>query len=212
MFHRTVVPTFTVTNAGLKTSPGVKMSTVVVPGSSFGCVGALSPEHADRSTHVIPANTSDRIVKPQRVGFPWKTLAAIGMLWLGACAGESATGPSTPVTPEGSFTLSTIDSKVLPFSMFADTGYTLEVLSGSLTVTPDHRWVSRMTTRETVAGNVSTYSDSTFGTWSATQGSTTASLLNTETNVISNATWTSTDITVTDVDGGVTRRILYLRN
>lgn len=212
MFQRTVVPTLTVTKAGLNTSPGVNTSTVVVPGSSFGCVGELSPPHAERSAHVIPANNSDRMVKPQRVGFPWKTLAAIGMLWLGACAGESATGPSIPVTPEGSFTLSTIDSKVLPYSMFADTGYTLEVMSGTLSVTPDHKWVSRMTTRETVAGNVSTYSDSAFGTWSASQGSTTASLLNAETSVISNATWTSTDITITDVNSGVTRRILYLRN
>lgn len=140
------------------------------------------------------------------------TLAAAGMLWLGGCAGESATGPSTPVTPEGSFTLSTIDSRVLPYSMFADTGYTLEVTSGTLSITPNQRWVARMTTRETVAGNVSTYSDSSFGTWSATQGSTTAALLNAETNVISNATWTLTDITVTDVNSGVTRQIRYLRN
>jgi hypothetical protein len=162
--------------------------------------------------HVTPANISDRIMTPLRMEFPLKTLAAIGMLWLGACAGESATEPSVPETPDGSFTLSTIDSKALPYQMFADTGYALEVTSGTLSITPNHRWVARTTTRETVAGNVSTYTDSAFGTWSTTQGSTTASLLNAETSVISNATWTLTDITVTDVTAGVTRRILYLRN
>ncbi len=212
MFQRTVVPTFTVTNAGLNTNPGVKTSTVVVPGSLIGCVGALSPPHAERRAHMAPANISDRMVKPLRVGFPWKTLVAMGMLWLGACASESATGPSTPATPEGSFSLSMIDTKALPYSMFADTGYALDVMSGSLSITPDRKWVSRMTTRETVAGNVSTYSDSTFGTWSAVQGSTSASLLNAETNVISTATWTIGDITVNDVTNGVTRRILYRRN
>lgn len=215
MFQRTVVPTFTVRNAGLNTNPGVNTSTVVVPGSLIGCVGELSPPHAERRAHVTPANISDRMVKPLRIGFPWKTLVAIGMLWLGACSGESATGPSTPVppaTPDGSFTLSMIDSRALPYSMFADTGYTLEVTGGTLSLTPDRKWVSRMTTRETVAGNVSTYSDSTFGTWSMSPGATTASLLNTETNVISNATWTVTDLTVTDVTNGVTRRILYRRN
>lgn len=212
MFQRTVVPTFTVRNAGLNTNPGVNTSTVVVPGSLIGCVGELSPPHAERRAHVTPANISDRMVKPLRVGFPWKTLVAMGMLWLGACASESATGPSTPVTPEGSFSLSMIDTKALPYSMFADTGYALDVMSGSLSITPDRKWVSRMTTRETVAGNVSTYSDSAFGTWSTVQGSTSASLLNAETNVISTATWTITDITITDVTNGVTRRILYRRN
>lgn len=212
MFQRTVVPTFTVRNAGLNTNPGVNTSTVVVAGSLIGCVGELSPPHAERRAHVTPTNISDRMVKPLRIGFPWKTLVAIGMLWLGACASESATGPSTPSTPEGSFSLSMIDTKALPYSMFADTGYALDVMSGSLSITPDRKWVSRMTTRETVAGNVSTYSDSAFGTWSTVQGSTSASLLNAETNVISAATWTSTDITVTDVTNGVTRRILYRRN
>jgi len=212
MFQRTVVPTFTVRNAGLNTNPGVNTSTVVVPGSLIGCVGELSPPHAERRAHVTPANISDRMVKPLRVGFPWKTFVAMGMLWLGACASESATGPSTPATPEGSFSLSMIDTKALPYSMFADTGYALDVMSGSLSITPDRKWVSRMTTRETVAGNVSTYSDSAFGTWSTVQGSTSASLLNAETNVISTATWTISDITVTDVTNGVTRRILYRRN
>jgi hypothetical protein len=151
--------------------------------------------------------TRNRIKAPGR--YTGKTLVILGTLFLLAC-GDSSTGPNTGNSPQGEFTLNTIESKALPYMMYSDTGYTLEITSGSLSIKSDGKWVSKITSRETVDGFVSTYSDSTFGTW--TQSSGTMALLNTESSVTSNATWTSTDVTVTEVDGTVSRKISYRRN
>lgn len=155
-----------------------------------------------------------------RIGELWWNAAAVAVLAITlttACSkGDSVTGPAPapppPATPVGSYTLSTIDAKALPYTMFADTGYTLEVTSGTLSIATTGKWVSKIVTRETVAGNVSTYTDSTFGNWTVPAGSTIAVMTNVETGVTSNATWTAIDVTVNDVDGTVTRKIVYRRN
>lgn len=140
-------------------------------------------------------------------------LAVLAVTLTTACGkGEGATGPVTPATPEGSYTLQTIDAKAMPYAMYAETDYNLDVMSGTLSVTSNGRWVAKTVTRETIAGNVSTYSDSTFGTWSVPAGTKIAAFINTETSVTSNATWTATDVTVNDVDGSITRKLVYKRN
>lgn len=140
------------------------------------------------------------------------TLAMLGTLLQACGKGDSGgTGPNNPpATPAGNYTLNQIDSNTLPYKMYADTGYTLEVMSGSIAINANGKWVSKLTTRETVAGYASTYNDSTFGTWTAANGS--ASLTNAETTVISTATWTSADVTVSEVDGSKTRKIVYKKN
>lgn len=135
------------------------------------------------------------------------------MLAVTACSkSDGPTAAVAPATPEGAYTLSTIDAKTLPYTMYADTGYTLEVTSGTLSVTAGGRWVSKIVTRETVAGFASTYSDSTFGTWALPGNSKTAVFTNAETKATSNATWTATDISIDDNDGTTTRRLVYRRN
>jgi hypothetical protein len=130
-----------------------------------------------------------------------------------ACGkGEGTTGPSAPATPVGSYALQTIDAKAMPYAMYSETDYALDVMSGTLSVTTNGKWVAKTVTRETVAGIVSTYSDSTFGTWTVPAGAKIAAFINTETNVTSNATWTATDVTVDDVDGTITRKVVYKRN
>lgn len=141
-------------------------------------------------------------------------VAAGAVLAITAACGKSdgPTGPSVPATPVGTYSLSTIDAKAMPYTMYADTGYTLVIQSGTLSVTAGGRWVSKIVQVETVAGFPSTYSDSTFGTWSQPVGTTSAVFTNTETKVTSTVSWTSGDITVNDVDGSTTRRVLYKRN
>jgi hypothetical protein len=96
--------------------------------------------------------------------------------------------------------------------MYTEPDYTLEVISGTLSVTAHGKWVSKSVARETVAGNISTYSDSTFGTWSLLAGATMAAFVNTETTITSNATWTAAEVTVNEVYGTVTRKLVYKRN
>ena len=146
----------------------------------------------------------------------WCIAAACAVLTVTACSkGDSVTGPGTtppPATPVGTYTLSTIDAKAMPYTIYSDTGYTLQLSSGTLSVTTGGRWVSKVVSKETVAGNVSTYTDSTFGTWALGSAATTAVFTNGETNVTSTVTWTAADVTVNDVDGTVTRKILYKKN
>jgi hypothetical protein len=212
MLNRTVLPTEMVRNEGLNTSPGVNTSTVMAP-LVPGDVGAAfsPPEHAAVRRMPVMSHRA-RIRMPQL----WRVAACLAVLAVTACSkGEGATGPSIPATPQGDYTLRTIDTKALPYTMFADTGYTLEIQSGTLTVTSGGRWVSRIVQRETVAGYVSTYADSTFGTWALPTGSTapgSATFVNAETNASTTVTWTATDITVDDKDGTTTRRVVYRRN
>jgi hypothetical protein len=142
--------------------------------------------------------------------------AVLAVTAMSACSkGEGTTGPAVtppPATPVGTYTLSSIDAKSMPYMMYSDTGYTLELSSGTLSVTTGGRWVSKVVSKETVAGNVSTYTDSTFGTWALGTAATTAVFTNTETSSTSTVTWTAKDVTVNDVDGTVTRKILYKKN
>jgi hypothetical protein len=150
----------------------------------------------------------DRIRSPRRTGFRWKTLIALGTL-LQACGGGD--GPSgVPATPQGEYTLNMIEQKALPYAWYTEPDYSLEVTAGSISIKADGKWVAKITSRETVAGFVSTYNDSTFGTWTSANG--TASLTNAESSTISSATWTGADVTVTDVEGTTTRKILYRKN
>ncbi len=148
----------------------------------------------------------------------WLTLGVAAVLAVTvACSGDGVTGPGSneppaPATPVGVYTLSTVDAKTLPWTMFADTGYTLEIQSGTLDISANGKWVSKVTSRETVAGFVSIYNDSTFGTWTVATGSKTAVLTNAETNQTSNATWTATKATVVQLDGATSHTIVYTKN
>lgn len=234
MLNRTTVPTATVRNAGLNESPGVKTSSVGAPVSPGDVGASLPPEQPEARTMAtnptnfrmntlrsltMPQNEEYRTVRPfvpaaRRVPF-WMTLAAVVALSTAACSkGDGVTGPANtaPPTPAGAYTLTTVDAKALPWTMYADTGYTLEVQSATLAITADGKWVSKVVSRETVAGFVSIYNDSTFGTWTATASTKTAVLTNAETATTSSATWTATGVTVSQLDGATMHSFAYTRN
>jgi hypothetical protein len=103
------------------------------------------------------------------------TLLVIVAGTLGACGGgDSGTepdGPGDPTTPaSGTFALSTIDTKALPFAVLSDTFYKLEVTAGGAILDTNGTFVLPLTTRETVAGHASIYVDTTTGTWTQNAG------------------------------------------
>lgn len=223
MLNRTVPPTEIVTNAGLNARPGVKTSTVVAGGSPPpGAVGESPPPPQPEAIAMttMPAITRRRMTSS--LALHRVTLAAVTALTLAACSGgDKVTGPSetpAPATPTGAYTLTTVDAKGLPWTMYAVTGYTLEIQSATLSVTADGKWVSKSVTRETVDSFVSTYTDSTFGTWTATAGTassaTTKSAVftNAETSQTSSITWTAAGLTVQQLDGATTHAYAYKRN
>jgi hypothetical protein len=128
----------------------------------------------------------------------------------GACGGsDSPSGPATPKTPDGSYNISTVNGKGLPVAIFSDTNYTYEVTSGSLALTTDGKFSIVTTFRQTIPGNISTFVDSTGGTWVLT--GTSVTLTNGSDGSTDTATWANGQLTFTETDGKNTDTYVYAR-
>jgi len=96
-----------------------------------------------------------------------RTLAvALVATILAACGSDAPSGPSTATSPEGNYTISTINGKALPAAIFSDTGgFKIEVMTGTLAVQTGGKYSVVTNYRQTIAGIVSNYVDSSGGNW-----------------------------------------------
>jgi hypothetical protein len=145
----------------------------------------------------------------------WKILAIA--LVIAACGGDS--GPTNPggggqtsSTPTGSYDISTVNAKALPFTVFSDTGgYKWEVTAGSFGLTADGKYTAKWTFRQTIGGRVDTFIDSTFGTW-ALSGTTVNFTNAQDANANDKAEWSNTGkLTFTEIEGTATNTYVYLK-
>ena len=139
-----------------------------------------------------------------------RSTAAFGLVvlaTLAACGGESATGPNSSTTPVGAYTMTTLNGKALPASLYADGTYNFEVTAGKLTLTNDGKFLAITTTRQTVPGNVETFVDTVGGTWVLT--GTTVALTDLSDGSTVNSAWANGTLTMSETDGGVTTTIVY---
>lgn len=107
-----------------------------------------------------------------------KLLATAALVTLAACSSDSPAGPVTPVPSAndpvaGAFTLTTVNAMALPFTLFNDSGFVLEITASTMAMQAGGQFVMAMTTRETVAGFPSTFADTTRGTWTQNAGAVT---------------------------------------
>ena len=154
--------------------------------------------------HTLSRLTIDRA---RRSGF---VLAFASLAALAACASDSSTGPSgpaVPTTPVGSYTITTINGKGLPVALFAEASYTYEVTNGTLALTSGGKYSVVTTFRQTLPGSVSTFVDSTGGTW--VQTGTNIQLTNGQDGSLDTATWDKGILTFVEVDGKVTTTYVY---
>jgi len=126
-----------------------------------------------------------------------------------ACGGDSPSAPATPKTPDGSYTISTVNGKSLPVAIFADTNYTYEVMSGSLVLTTDGKYSVVTKFRQTIPGNVSIFPDSTGGTW--VLSGTSITFTNNDDKSTDTASWANGQLTFTEVDGKTTTTYVYAK-
>ena len=138
-----------------------------------------------------------------------RTLAvALVAIALAACGGDSPSGPSTATSPEGNYTISTINGKGVPMAVFSDTGgYKLEVLTGTLGVQTGGKYSVVTNYRQTIAGIVSTYSDSSGGNWLQT-GTTVAFTDGSDGSKVQ-ATWSNTGTLTLQVSDSPVVTIVY---
>jgi hypothetical protein len=147
------------------------------------------------------------IDRARRSGF---VLAFASLAALAACGSDSSTGPSgpaVPTTPVGSYTITTINGKGLPVALFAEASYTYEVTNGTLALTSGGKYSVVTTFRQTLPGSVSTFVDSTGGTW--VQTGTNIQLTNGQDGSLDTATWDKGILTFVEVDGKVTTTYVY---
>lgn len=124
---------------------------------------------------------------------------------LAACGSDSSgtTGPggNTQKTPDGSYSISTINSGALPAAIFSDTGgFKLEVMSGTITLTTSGTYSIVTNFRETLPGVLDTYSDSTGGTW--TLSGTTVQFTDGSDGSKDQATWSNGQLTFIEPGAG----------
>lgn len=155
--------------------------------------------------HAVFGRTTDRV----------RTLAAVlALATLAACGGDASSGstnpppPTTYTNPAGSYDVSTINAKALPVAIFSGDAYTYEVMSGSLVLTADGKFSLKQTFRQTVAGKIDTFVDSTGGTW--VLNGTTVNFSNGQDGSTDKADWANTgSLTFVETDGTASDTYVY---
>ena len=140
---------------------------------------------------------------------------AFGAALAVACGSDS--GPTDPggnpttnnPTAVGSYSISTVNGKALPVSVFAEGPYTYEVTSGTIGLTNDGKYTLVTNFKQTIPGNVSLYTDSTFGTWS--QSGAQISFTDGQDGSKGTGTWVGTQLTIAVVDANVTTTFVYTK-
>jgi hypothetical protein len=92
-----------------------------------------------------------------------------------ACSESTSTGPVEPEPSgndpvAGTFTLATVNALALPFTLFNDSGFRLEIAGSTMALQAGGQFVMVTTTRETVVDFPTDFVDTTRGTWSQNAG------------------------------------------
>jgi hypothetical protein len=145
-----------------------------------------------------------------------RALMLVGAIALVACGGDSSgtgpTGGQTFSSPVGSYDISTVNAKALPFTIASDTGgYKWEITSGSFGLTSDGKYTAKWTFRQTILGKVDLFTDSTAGTW--TLSGTTVNFKNAQDATANDkAEWSNTGkLTFVETELSSTNTYVYLK-
>jgi len=131
-------------------------------------------------------------------------IAAIALIT--ACGSDSTTGPSSGSNPVGSYTMSTVNGKAVPTSLFADGSFSYDITGGSMKLTSDGKFSVVTNYRQTLPGSVSNFVDSIGGSW--TQNGAALQLAVSDGSTAT-ATFDKTTLTLSATDEGVTLTIVY---
>jgi hypothetical protein len=84
---------------------------------------------------------------------------------LAVVAVAACSDTSGPSSPDGDYSLSQINGSALPYRMYSDTNYTVDVTRSALSIKGDGSFWVTLTSEERVEGFLSTYVDSAAGVW-----------------------------------------------
>lgn len=129
-----------------------------------------------------------------------------------ACSSSDVASPTTPppaATPNGNYSITTVNGQGLPVALAHDSNYTYEVTNGTLSLTSDGKFSVVTTYRQTIPGNVSMFVDSTGGTWA--QSGATVTLTNSSDGTTDTAAWAGLQMTFVETVNKVTTTSIYTK-
>jgi hypothetical protein len=141
---------------------------------------------------------------PSRLA-PFPRLAALLLAIAAVAACSDTSGPSSP---DGDYALSQINGKGLPYRMYSDTNFTLDVTRSALSLKADGSFYVTLTSEERVEGFLSTYVDSVGGVWRQ-DGETVTLTMSDSTK--QSGTWAGTTLSLIDSTAVPITTYLYSR-
>jgi hypothetical protein len=122
-----------------------------------------------------------------------------------AACGHDATGPTSPV---GSYALSSVNGLALPATVLSDTGFSVAISEGSLSVQADGRFVVGVTSTWTIEGHPSVFAAADTGTWTQAGGRLVFTYVDSTTQT---GSWQGDRITLSDSSGRSATTFVYAR-
>jgi hypothetical protein len=132
-------------------------------------------------------------------------LAAFALAVVAVAACGDTTGPSSP---DGDYALSQINGQALPYRMYSDTNFTLDVTRSALSLKADGSFYVTLTSEERVEGYLSTYIDSVGGAWRQDGDVITLTMSDSTTQT---GTWAGSTIAIVDSTSVPVTTYLYSR-
>lgn len=147
------------------------------------------------------------------IGRAWTLAIGLGLAAvLTACGSDGGTtgpGGGAP-TPIGAYNITTVNGKALPVALFDVPAYRYEVTGGSIALTSDGKYTVVTNFRQTIPGDVSLFTDSTFGTW--VQSGAQINFKNAQdTTAKDQAMWAGTQLTFSLTADNVTTTYVYTK-
>lgn len=110
-----------------------------------------------------------------------RIITLIGLAVTLAACGDDEADPTGPSTVAGTYSLTTVDGQVLPFTVIDLGAYRAKLASGTLALKSDGTYSFQIGIRIEDSGTIRTQTDDDAGVWNAT-GSTAVTLTSTEAN------------------------------
>ena len=142
------------------------------------------------------------------IPFRFARLSRLAAFLVAVVAVAACSDTSGPSSPDGDYALSQINGKALPYRMYSDTNFTLDVTRSALSIKSDGSFYVTLTSEERVEGFLSTYVDSVGGVWRQDADVITLTMSD---STKQRGTWAGSTIAIVDSTSAPITTYLYAR-
>ena len=139
---------------------------------------------------------------------PIRPLRLVALLFAAVTFVAACSDTTGPTSPDGDYLLSSINGSALPYRMYSDTNFTVDVTRSAMTLKADGSFFVTLTSEERVESYLSVYVDSVGGVWKQDGGVITLTMSD---STKQSATWSGTTLTIADSTSLPAVNYLYTR-